>query len=61
MTERNDIARMVALADSLEQEDRRAIIIQIWDGEIKGASELVVKALRAYVASSSSLTSKDAR
>lgn len=46
----SELERMQQLAESLEKEDRRALVIQIWDGEIKGASELVVKALRAYEA-----------
>jgi hypothetical protein len=53
----NDIERMIALADSLEREDRRAVVIQIWDDEIKDANALIVKALRAHIASA--LTSQN--
>lgn len=54
----DEIDRMRQLADSLEREDRRALVIQIWDHEIRGANELVVKALRAYLAAQSHLFSQ---
>lgn len=44
------LGRMRYLADSLEAENRQAIVIYIDNGEISGGNQMIIEALRHYVA-----------